>query len=57
MKYLFSFLLLSIAISNITIAQNIFSCQYSSQAQLKVYVTQYSSQADLIVYQCEYYKA
>ena len=35
-------------------AQTIYSCQYRSDADVKVYVTNYKSEADLVVYRCDY---
>lgn len=35
-------------------AQTVFSCQYRSEAQVKVYVARYRSEADLVVYKCAY---
>ena len=38
----------------LSFGQNIFSVEYSSQADLKVYVVNYLSQADLAVYKVDY---
>jgi hypothetical protein len=35
-------------------AQTVFSVDYASQADFKVYVVDYASQADLLVYKVEY---
>lgn len=35
-------------------AQTVYSCQYKSEADVKVHVTKYKSEADLVVYKCKY---
>ena len=35
-------------------AQTVYSCQYKSEAYVKVHVTKYKSEADLVVYKCKY---
>lgn len=34
--------------------QTIFTCEYRTEADVKVYVTNYKNEADLIVYKCDY---
>lgn len=50
-KYVLTLLLFAPTITN---GQKIFSVDYPSQADLKVYVTKYEYQADLKVYKLEY---
>lgn len=35
-------------------AQVVYSCQYKSDADVKVYVSKYKSDADLVVFKCKY---
>ncbi len=35
-------------------AQTVYSCQYKSEADVKVHVTKYKSETDLVVYKCKY---
>ncbi len=35
-------------------AQTIYSCEYKSEAEIKVFVADYKSEADLVVYKCKY---
>lgn len=53
MKNLFTLLLLFFA-SNGVNAQQVYSVDYESQADVKVFVVQYESQADLKVYKVKY---
>ena len=47
---IFSLLLLSLIVN----AQKVCSVQYSSRADVKVYVAEYESRADLLVYKVNY---
>ena len=49
--FLVIFVLLSI---NSTDAQKVYSCEYKSDADVKIFVVNYKSDADLIVYKCSY---
>ena len=44
------FLTLCLMISSITKAQKVFSVEYTSQADIKIYVADYESRADLSVF-------
>ena len=48
------FLTLCLIISSITKAQNVFSVEYASQADIKIYVADYESRADLSVFKVDY---
>ena len=34
--------------------QTVFTCEYRTEADVKVYVTNYRNEADLVVYKCDY---
>ena len=48
------FLTLCLMISSITKAQNVFSVEYASQADIKIYVADYESKSDLSVFKVDY---
>ena len=48
------FLTLCLMISSITKAQKLFSVEYTSQADIKIYVADYESRADLSVFKVDY---
>ena len=48
------FLTLCFMISSITKAQNVFSVEYASQADIKIYVADYESKSDLSVFKVDY---
>ncbi len=53
--YILGLLLFVFMITNSSLnAQQVYSCQYKSEADINVYVSDYSSDADLIVYKCDY---
>ena len=54
MKTILSLLVLFFAFSLVGKSQVVYSCNYKSDAQVKVYVAQYKSDADLVVYKCNY---
>ena len=35
-------------------SQTVFTCEYRTEADVKVYVTNYRNEADLVVYKCDY---
>ena len=50
-------LLITLVLALIGVAasgQTVYSCDYKSDAQVKVYVTKYKSDADLVVYKTNY---
>jgi hypothetical protein len=53
MKKLVLILILTF-IGNYLFSQTVYSCQYKSDADIKVYVSKYKSDADLVVYKCKY---
>ena len=54
MKKLLLVLVSVFGFSVFTHAQTVYSCQYSSDANVKVFVADYKSDADLVVYKCDY---
>ena len=51
---LFILFLVAALMSSGVFAQKDYSCQYKSDADVKVYVSQYKSDADLVVYETKY---
>lgn len=53
-KYIITIIVALMAFSIGAKAQTVYSCQYKSEADVKVHVTKYKSEADLVVYKCKY---
>lgn len=53
-KYIITIIVALIAFGIGAKAQTVYSCQYKSEADVKVHVTKYKSEADLVVYKCKY---
>ena len=54
MKKILVATILTLALSFCAKGQLVYSCQYKTEADVKVYVTKYKTEADLIVYKCKY---
>ncbi len=54
MKNILFVVLLIIVNVTIVFSQAVYSCEYKSDADVKIYVTKYKSDADLVVYKCTY---
>ena len=53
-KYIITIIVALMALGIGAKAQTVYSCQYKSEADVKVHVTKYKSEADLVVYKCKY---
>lgn len=53
-KYIITIIVALMALGIGAKAQTVYSCQYKSEADVKVHVTKYKSEADLVVYKCMY---
>ena len=53
-KYIITIIVALMAFGIGAKAQTVYSCQYKSEADVKVHVTKYKSEADLVVYKCKY---
>lgn len=53
-KYIITIIVALMALGVGAKAQTVYSCQYKSEADVKVHVTKYKSEADLVVYKCKY---
>ncbi len=53
-KYIITIIVALTALGIGAKAQTVYSCQYKSEADVKVHVTKYKSEADLVVYKCKY---
>ena len=53
-KYIITLIVALMALGIGAKAQTVYSCQYKSEADVKVHVTKYKSEADLVVYKCKY---
>ena len=53
-KYIITIIVALMALGVGAKAQTVDSCQYKSEADVKVHVTKYKSEADLVVYKCKY---
>jgi len=54
MKTVVAFFAIFFAFALVAKSQVVYSCEYKSDAQVKVYVADYKSDADLVVYKCSY---
>ena len=52
-KYIITIIVALTALGIGAKAQTVYSCQYKSEADVKVHVTKYKSEADLVVYKCK----